>query len=117
MKKYLLLLAFILLYGCHEKEVELQYGDSFSIDGGCAKVEFRNKIGDDFQSALDSMQRTYNKLFQKSYSIQKRNLAVDFPHDKRQFVSLIVMENDTISLEYDVIDSYGNHFIMVYCPD
>lgn len=117
MKKHWFLLIFILLYGCHEKEFELQYGDSFSIDGGCAKVEFRNKIGIDFQSALDAMQKEYNQLFQKPYSIQQRDLAVDFHHDTRRFVALAVIENGIISLEYDVIDSYGNHYIMVYCPD
>ena len=124
MRKYWLLWAFALLCGCQgeesecqEKEFELQYGDNFSIEGGCAKVEFRNKIGIDFQSALASMQREYNQLFQKPYSIQTRNLAVDFPYDARQFVSLIVMENGIISLEYDAIDSYGNHYIMVSCPD
>lgn len=118
MKKYLIPLVLLLLSACHEKEFELRYGDSFSIDGGCAKIEFRDKIGGGFSSALDSMQRYYNDELQERYTINQRDLKVDFSHDTRRFVSLEVVDaKGLVLLEYDVIDSQGNHFIMVYCED
>jgi hypothetical protein len=90
----------------------------------CGCVIFRAKIGNDFDSALDSLKRQYEpQLVEleatgyysgKGYFIEKERINVDFIYDDRVFFYLIfkdsVITYRHLIRNFDVLDEKGNYY-------
>ena len=77
----------------------------------CETLEYVEKIGNDFETALDSLR----KLKSISSEIVKEPLEVLFDYDKRQFFGIIYGDCGMYS---DVLDTKGNYYLRTwYCPD
>jgi len=94
----------------------------------CGCVLFQNKIGNDFDSALDSLKKQYESKFieleangyysGKGYFIEKEKINVDFTEDDRTF--FYVMFIDSVIIDghltnrhlnrFDVLDEKGNYY-------
>ena len=103
---------------------------SFSIAGGAASVLYRGRIGDNFDSALDSLTRRYEPQLKmlaneghysgEGYAIGKEKLQVDFSYDSRAFWLLTFTDKANIyNLIFvgDVIDDKGNHYVLINPED
>ncbi len=77
----------------------------------CETLEFTGKIGNDFDSALDSLR----KLKGISSEITKEPLKVLFDYDNRIFLGITYGDCGMYS---DVLDTKGNYYLRTwYCPD
>ena len=94
----------------------------------CSCVIFQAKIGNDFASALDSLERQYESEFielestgyysGKGYFVEKEKLNVDFTDDDRAFFYVILI--DSVIMDghltnrhlnrFDVLDEKGNYY-------
>ena len=90
----------------------------------CRCVLFQAKIGNDFDSALDSLKRQYEPEFieleatgyysGKGYFIEKEKINVDFADDDRAFFYVIFRDSVITYMPLtrnDVLDEKGNHYI------
>ena len=95
----------------------------------CEYIVYCAKIGNDLETALDSLIKLRDFfLSNEDYYIKKEDITanVDFNRDDRLFY-LIHFINARISREppyefvlfsvSDVLDSYGNYYKKVHCPD
>jgi hypothetical protein len=74
-------------------------------------LEYVGKIGNDFDSALDSL-RNFKNIFS---GIIKQPLEVLFDYDNRQFYGIAYGDCGTYA---DVLDTKGNYYLRTwYCPD
>ena len=100
---------------------------TFTVDKGGTKITYICRIGNDFDSALDSLIREREPLLtgQPSYSgqgynIDKKKINVDFSYDNRAFVLLTFIDKANI-YQYlftgDVIDERGNYFRVIWGED
>ncbi len=102
----------------------------FTIDNGCATITYQNRIGKDFDSALDSLIRKYEPILNvlateghysgDGYNVNKEKINVDFGYDSRIFKLLTFTDKANTSriiFSADVIDERGNHFIHTACED
>ena len=100
---------------------------TFTVDKGGTKITYICRIGNDFDSALDSLIREREPLLtgQPSYSgqgynIDKKKINVDFSYDNRAFVLLTFIDKANI-YQYlftgDVIDEKGNFFRFIWPED
>jgi hypothetical protein len=77
----------------------------------CEMLEYVGKIGNDFETALDSLRR----LKSISSEIIKEPLEVLFDHDNRRFYGIAYGD---CGMYTDVIDTKGNYYLRTwYCPD
>lgn len=89
----------------------------------CICIKYKDKIGSDFNSALDSLKRWYEPIFNvlateghysgEGYFVEKEKINVDFTEDNRSFFLLTF--RDSVSIFnliaiHDVIDEKGNHY-------
>ena len=101
---------------------------TFTIGGGT--IIYKSRIGDDFDSALDSLLNRYEPILntlatEGHYSgegliIDKKKINVDFSYDNRAFVLLTITDNANIYnvlFTGDVIDEKGNHFVIIWPED
>lgn len=118
-KPFIILLSLSLtICACErEKEFVLKPGNTFSIKNGCGTVYYQNNIGKDSVSAVDSIQRLYERTrpWLWADSIQTHRLNVNFPHDNRLFWILTTKEKyQPLPVPdfdgFDVVDSKGNHY-------
>jgi hypothetical protein len=102
----------------------------FTIDNGCATITYQSRIGNDFNSALDSLMKKYEPILDilateghysgEGYNIDKEKVKVDFGYDNREFKLLTFTDKANIYhilFSGDVIDEKGNHFIYTACED
>ena len=95
----------------------------------CEYMVYHAKIGNDLETALDSLIKLNAVIINnKDYYIKKEDITanVDFNRDDRLFY-LIHFINARISREppyefglfssIDVLDSYGNYYNKIHCPD
>lgn len=108
MKKIIALFALAIL-GCLacNREYELKRGDSFSVSDG-THITYWCNTGNSLETAVDSLQRMYNRTHPNLYIKQERLLIVDFPYDSRTFWKLSFSESTDPVIESDVVDSRGN---------
>jgi len=77
----------------------------------CEILEYVGKIGNDFDSALDSLK----KLKNISSEIIKESLEVLFDYDNRKFYGIVYGD---CGMYTDVLDTKGNYYLRSwYCPD
>ena len=70
----------------------------------CEMLKYVGKIGDDFDSALNSLKKSKNI----SSDIMIEPLKVLFDYDTRQFFGIVYGD---CGLYADVLDSKGNHYL------
>lgn len=103
---------------------------TFTIDNSCEKIVYHSRIGNDFDSALDSLIRKYEPILNtlakeghysgEGFNIDKKKINVDFSYDDRYFILLSFTDKKNIYqilFSGEVIDEKGNYFIFVACED
>ena len=96
----------------------------------CETLEYIEKIGYDFDTALDSLTKKYEPILNvlateghysgEGYNIDKEKINVDFSYDNREFRLLTFTDKANIYrilFSGDVIDEKGNHFKHTACED
>ena len=77
----------------------------------CEILEYVGEIGNDFDSALDSLR----KLKNISSEITKVSLEVLFDYDNRKFYGIVY---DDCAMYADVLDTKGNYYLRTwFCPN
>ena len=77
----------------------------------CEILEYVGKIGNDFESALDSLRKRKNI----SSEVTKVPLEVLFDYGNRTFYGIVY---DDCGMYTDVLDTKGNYYLRSwYCPD
>jgi hypothetical protein len=89
----------------------------------CVCIKFKGKIGNDYDSALDSLKRWYEPCFQRliaegnysgeGYFVEKVKINVDFTEDDRNFFRLTFTDSVSIRnhiASFDVLDEKGNYY-------
>jgi len=100
------------------------YGEYTVDQRPCFCVKFKGKIGNDFESGLDSLKKWYESeilptegLYSgKGYFIRKEIINVDYPHDDREFFRIYFIDSVHTYLYLalsDVIDDNGNHYMLI----
>lgn len=112
MKKIIALFALVMLMcvAC-QREFVLKPGDRFYIGKDkLSYVTYQSKIGNDLESALDSLQKMNIQSYPDFSFREKFQLYVNFPYDNRTFW-LICFFNDEGMLTKDALDSEGNLYL------
>ncbi len=95
MKILLSIIITILTFGCQEDE---QLDTHYEIlSGACGTLTFKDKIGNDINSASDSLEILRQELLTggcpgrpcHNYYIEKRKIEVNFNKDRRDFYGFI----------------------------
>ena len=94
---------------------------------GEVTITYICRIGNDFESALDSLIRKYEPLLTgqpaysgQGYDIDKEKIKVDFSYDSREFILLTFIDKANIYnllCTGDVIDEKGNYFRFIWLED
>ena len=97
---------------------------------GASTITYICRIGNDFESALDSLIRKYEPLLTtlateghysgQGYNIDKEKINVDFSYDSREFILLTFIDKANIYqilISDVVIDEKGNFFGYNNPPD
>lgn len=103
---------------------------TFRVNKSGAKITYLCRIGNDFESALDSLIRKYEPLLTtlateghysgQGYNIDKKKINVDFSYDSREFILLTFIDKANIYnllCTGDVIDEKGNYFGIIWPED
>ena len=98
---------------------------TFRVKGGT--ITYICRIGNDFESALDSLIREREPLLTgqpaysgQGYDIDKEKIKVDFSYDSREFILLTFIDKANIYnllCTGDVIDEKGNYFRFIWLED
>jgi hypothetical protein len=122
---------------CHgENDADIQEesifdeNKTYTIDHGCATITYQSRIGNDFNSALDSLIRKYEPVLNVlaneghysggGYNVDKEKINVVFNYDNREFKLLTFTDKANIYrilFSGDVIDERGNYFTHKACED
>lgn len=94
------------------------------------QLEYVGEIGDDYDSALDSLQRKYDPWFSglvaeghysgEGYIISEEKLSVDFSYDDRDFILLTFIDKANpynYLITGDVLDGKGNYYRLLEPED
>lgn len=105
-----------------EEETIFENNKKFKIiHGACGSIMYLERIGNDFDSALDSLIKLREPSIQgKEYYIETEKMTIDFNHDDRVFYSVCFKNKVTNLILFgltDVIDSNGNWFGILWCED
>ncbi len=113
-----------------QEEMLFSENKSFLIDGGCAAINYKSRLGVDFDSALDSLIKIYEPLMSileteghysgEGFNIEKEKINVDFSYDTRAFILLTFIDKANIYnylFTGDVIDEKGNYYRLIECVD
>jgi len=118
--------------GVFQEELIFKENKTFPIEPGslCPRILYMRKIGNDFDSALDSLMKEREQFLQvltaeghysgKGYNVEKQTIDVVFDYDNRMFILLTIIDKANIyNYLYtgDVIDSKGNYFRYSWCHD
>ena len=109
-----------------DDKLNLTKGQSFKvIHGACGSIVYQEKIGNDFDSALDSVIKLREPMviaepWVEEYYVEKGIMTIDFVYDDREFYSIGFIDkvkNLHIFSLTDVIDSKGNYYCIRWCDD
>lgn len=113
-----------------DMQEEQIFNDNKTFTGGGGTIVYQSRIGNDFDSALDSLIRRYDPILNtlateghysgEGLNIDKKKINVDFSYDNRAFVLLTITDNANIYnvlFTGDVIDEKGNHFVIIWPED
>ena len=137
MKKFMIIsilsmaaLLVILFVACDKNNKEdyfsLKEGQSFKIiHGACGEIVYKEKIANDFDSALDYLITLREPMIiaetgVEEYYVEKEIMKIDFNYDDREFYSIGFIDkinNFLIFSLTDIIDSEGNYFYIIWCED
>ena len=113
MKKYLFILLILFCFSCKEKhacDLDLRH---IKVVNAPEVLSYRGRIGQDFDSALDSL-KSYKSI---KTEISTEPIETDFCYDDRVFNAIVYIEYLQSDIEYshheDVLDSFGNYFVRV----
>jgi hypothetical protein len=95
------------------------------IHGACGSIMYQSRIGNNFDSALDSLIKRrepaiFANTWVEEYYTEKKIMTIDFNYDGRAFYSIGFMDKSQgfhIFSLTDVIDSEGNYFAILWCED
>jgi hypothetical protein len=103
---------------------------TFTINTGSGTIVYQSRIGNDFDSALDSLIKRYEPILNtlateghysgEGFNIDKKKIDVDFSYDDRSFVLLTFSDKANIYQNLftgDVIDERGNYFRFIWPKD
>lgn len=103
---------------------------TFKVNKSGAKITYISRIGNDFESALDSLIRKYEPRMTiwategyysgQGYNIDKEKINVDFNYDSREFIILTFIDKANIYnllCTGDVIDEKGNYYGFIWPDD
>lgn len=125
------ILTIVLILSCKNNiEVSEPNSTKIPIVNMCGTIEYKEKIGNDFDSALDSLIKKYEPAWNilvteghysgKGYNIDEKIIDVDYNYDNRKFIFITFTDkaNDyNILNANDIIDDKGNHYWYVACED
>jgi hypothetical protein len=126
MKTIFSIIITILTFGCQEHE---QLNTQYEIlSGACGTLTFKDKIGNDINSASDSLEILQQELLTggcpgnpcHNYNIEKRIIEVNFNKDRRDFYGFIFKDstnNLSLFAMSDVLDTEGNYYFISWCSD
>ena len=133
MKRLLLfMLCATLIVACRENTENADNHEEliYTIDHGCASIKYQSRIGNDFNTALDSLMKRYDSMLDilaaeghysgKGYNIDQEKVNVDFNYDNRSFELLTITDIANvynILFTNDIIDDKGNHYFLIPCED
>ena len=113
-----------------QEESIFKENKNFTIDKGCASITYQTRIGNYFNSALDSLMKSYEPMLNllateghysgKGYNIDQIKINVDFDYDNRSFILLTITDIVNvynILFTNDIIDDKGNHYFLIPCED
>ena len=112
-----------------QEEPLFKENQTFTIGNGGSSIMYLGKIGNDFESALDSLTRKREPMlnalakmgsYSGEYTIDKKKIDVDFSYDSRDFILLTFIDktnNFPIFSSVDVIDEKGNYFGLIWPED
>ena len=112
-----------------QEEPLFKENQTFTIGNGGSSIMYLGKIGNDFESALDSLTRKREPMlnalakmgsYSGEYNIDKKKIDVDFSYDSRDFILLTFIDktnNFPIFSSVDVIDEKGNYFGLIWPED
>ena len=90
------------------------------ISGGCGSIAFVDQIGSDFNTALDSLIAIRAAMIGVDYDVEEVPMEIEFHDDNRVFKGIkFIRASDHIMIfgMSDVLDSYGNYYMIIWCPD
>ena len=134
MKHYFFTFGFLVVFSTffiacdknpQNEEFNLTKGQSFEIiHGACGSIVYQEKIGCDFDSALDYVIKFREPFvaepWVEEYYVKKEKMTIDFNYDDREFYSIGFIDKLKglyIFSLMDVIDSEGNYFYIYWCGD
>ena len=135
MKQIVILILFATLFvacnnDAHDEDPVMPDLTQIRLKGSnTARLEYIGKIGNDFESALDSLTRKREPMlnalakmgsYSGEYNIDKKKIDVDFSYDSRYFILLTFIDktnNYPIFSSIDVIDEKGNYYGLIWPED
>ena len=113
-----------------QEEFIFNENKTFTIDNGCSTLIYQSRIGNCFDSALDSLIKRYEPLMNtleteghysgEGFNIEKEKINVNFSFDTRAFFLLTFIDKANINNHLftgDVIDEKGNYYRLIECED
>ncbi|MDR2813904.1 MAG: hypothetical protein LBB79_04520 [Prevotellaceae bacterium] len=90
----------------------------------CGKIIYAGRIGNDFDSALDSLKIMNKQLLapygEDGYNVEKEKVVINFPYDDREFFRLTFKDKKNTYNWFIygiVIDEKGNYFHDEWCDE
>jgi hypothetical protein len=124
-KGSLLFLLSLFLFACESKETPEEGPATYKVlhGGPCGSIIYSASLGNDYDSALEEVVKLYKSVLSPyepdSYYIDAEIITVDFTDDDRLFyyVTFRDRRNDHSISSGTVLDSYGNHYGILWCDD
>lgn len=86
----------------------------------CGNVVYIAQIGDDFDSALDSLLKVIPVLPNRPYSVVPQEIRVDYPYDDRKFYAIAFRDGPEgmyLQSLFDVLDTKGCWYYIDWLED
>lgn len=103
---------------------------TFTIGNGTSYILYQGRIGNDFDSALDSLIKKFEPIMKnltteghysgEGFNINKEKMNVNFSYDSREFILLTFIDKANLYrylFTGDVIDENGNYFRLIESED
>ena len=113
-----------------QEEALFKENKTFTIGNGGSYILYQSKIGNDYESALDSLINKYEPVLKilateghysgEGFNIDKEKVNVNFSYDSREFILLTFTDKANIYqilFSHDVVDEKGNYFRLIECED
>lgn len=113
-----------------QEEALFNENKSFTIGNGSSYILYQRRMGNDFDSALDSLIKSYEPLLKtlvteehysgEGFKIDKEKINVKFSYDSREFILLTFIDKANIYnylFTGDVIDKKGNLYRLIESED